>query len=145
MTHVTNPLYRPWAVLIVGLLFSIGWGVRGNYGHETGAMLPGALGAIGVSLLSQRVDWQRRVVFFAMFGMVGWAFGGSISYMMVIGYTHSGQAASQFYGYLMLFVIGFLWAALGGAGTALPAVLDQVTLRSMFRPLLYALVAWAII
>ncbi|MCA9171969.1 MAG: hypothetical protein KDB23_30090, partial [Planctomycetales bacterium] len=144
MTHLRNPLFRPWAILIVGLLFSIGWGIRGNYGHETGAMLPGALGAIGVCLLSQRPDWHRRVVYFALFGMLGWAFGGSISYMMVIGYTHSGEVTNQYYGYLMLFLIGFLWAGCGGAGTALPAVLDQHTLRAMFRPLLFAIGAWGV-
>jgi hypothetical protein len=141
---ITNPLVSPRALLIVGLVFSIGWGIRGNYGHETGAMFPGALGGIAACLLSQRSDWHRRVIWFGFFGMLGWAFGGSISYMMVIGYTHSGQAASQFYGYVMLFVIGFLWAALGGGATALPAVLDETALRDLFRPLAVALGAWVL-
>ena len=63
-------------------------------------------------------------VYFAFFGAFGWAFGGSISYMQVIGYTHSGHLPSQFYGFAGLYIIGFLWGSLGGAGTALPAVLD---------------------
>ena len=29
------------ALLFVGLSLSIGWGIRGNYGHEWGAALPG--------------------------------------------------------------------------------------------------------
>ena len=44
-------------------------------------------------LMSGRADWWRRVAYFGMFGALGWSFGGSISYMWVIGYTHSGQAA----------------------------------------------------
>src|SRR5207248_986574 len=65
---------------------------------------------------------------------IGWAFGGSISYMQVIAYTHSGDSLSVFYGFAMLFVIGFLWAAVGGAGTALPAFLSRERLAEFFVP-----------
>src|SRR5437763_9179329 len=76
--------------LWVGLSLSIGWGIRGNFGHEYGAMLPGVLATLAAVLLSGRSDWHRRGVFFAFFGALGWSFGGSISYMQVIAYTHSG-------------------------------------------------------
>src|SRR5258708_7023977 len=106
-----------WRVLLlVGLSLSIGWGIRGNFGHEWGAAIPGALAAMAAVLLSQREDWRRRIAYFAMFGAIGWAFGGSLSYMIVIAYTHSGHSASVFYGFACLFVIGFLWGAVGGAG-----------------------------
>lgn len=140
-----NPLYRPWALLTVGLLFSIGWGIRGNFGHETGAMFPGVLGGLGACLLSQRQDWHRRVIFFTLFGMLGWAFGGSISYMMVIGYTHSGHASTQWFGYAGLFFIGFLWAALGGGSTSIPAVLSADQLRQFLKPLACVLFAWTLL
>jgi hypothetical protein len=140
-----NPLLTPLAILLAGLSLSIGWGIRGNYGHETGAMFPGALTAIAVCLLSGREDWRERVAYFACFGALGWAFGGSMSYMQVIAYAHSGHAASQYYGYSALFVIGFLWAALGGAGTALPAVLDRKSLCEMFQPLSLLLALWCLL
>ncbi len=140
-----NPLYRPWALLTVGLLFSIGWGIRGNFGHETGAMFPGVLGGLGACLLSQRTDWHRRVIFFALFGMLGWAFGGSISYMMVISYTHSGHSATQWFGYVGLFFIGFLWAALGGGATAVAAAFSWDQLRSLLKPLACVLFVWILI
>jgi hypothetical protein len=143
--HLPNPLWRPLAILLTALALSIGWGIRGNYGHETGAMFPGALAAIAVCLLSGREDWRERIAYFACFGALGWAFGGSISYMQVITYTQSGNAASQFYGYWALFVIGFLWAALGGAGTALPAVLDRKSLCDLFRPLSLLLALWCVL
>jgi len=140
-----NPLLTPLAILLAGLSLSIGWGIRGNYGHETGAMFPGALTAIAVCLLSGREDWRERVAYFACFGALGWAFGGSISYMQVIAYAQSGHAPSQYYGFSALFVIGFLWAALGGAGTALPAVLDRKSLGEMFQPLSLLLALWCLL
>jgi hypothetical protein len=136
------PFFR--MLLLCGLSLSIGWGVRGNFGHEYGAMIPGALAAIAAVLLSGRADWWRRVAYFAMFGALGWSFGGSISYMWVIAYTHSGHFPSQVYGFACLAVIGFLWGALGGAGTALPAFLDRERLTQLFPPILAVFVAWTL-
>src|SRR5262249_27458842 len=62
--------------------------------------------------------------------------------MQVIGYTHSGHSPSQLYGFASLFLIGFLWAAMGGAGTALPAVLDRQRLTAFFAPLIAVFAAW---
>ncbi len=138
----SNPLLRPLSILLAGLSLAIGWGIRGNYGHETGAMFPGALTAIAVCLLSGREDWRQRVPQFALFGMLGWAFGGSMSYMQVIGFSQSGQAATQWFGFAGLFFIGFLWAALGGMGTALPAVMDKQRLNDIFDPLVSLLAIW---
>jgi hypothetical protein len=142
---VRNPLRSPLALLLVGLSLSIGWGIRGNYGHEVGAMFPGAIAAIAVCLLSNREDWRERVAYFALFGALGWGLGGSISYMQVIAYAHSGHAPSQYYGFFALFAIGFLWAALGAAGTALPAVLERRSLNDLFRPLCVVLALLAIL
>ncbi len=86
---------------------------------------PRALAALSAILLSARLDWHRRFADFALFGALGWSFGGSISYMQVVAYTHSGHSPSVLYGFACLFVIGFLWAALGGAGAAMPAVADR--------------------
>ncbi len=128
--------YRSWAYYpLTALSLWIGWGIRGNFGHEYGAMIPGALAAMAAVLLSGRRDWHGRIAYFAMFGALGWSFGGSISYMQVIAYTHSGHSPSVLYGFACLFVIGFLWAAMGGAGTALPAVADGPFLAGLFVPI----------
>src|SRR5262245_38419652 len=129
--------------LAVGLSLSIGWGIRGNFGHETGAMIPGALAAMAAVVLSGREDWLRKIGGFAFFGALGWSFGGSISYMQVIAYTHSGHAPSVAYGFACLFLIGFLWAAPGGAGTALPAYASRERLTEAMIPFGAALVGWA--
>jgi hypothetical protein len=128
--------------LAAALSLSIGWGIRGNFGHEYGAMIPGALAAIAAVLLAGREDWWRRIAYFAFFGALGWSFGGSISYMQVIGYTHSGDSRSVAYGFACLFVIGFLWATFGGAGTSLPACLSREQLTEFFVPLTAVFGAW---
>jgi hypothetical protein len=129
-------------VIVCGLSLSLGWGIRGNFGHAYGAMIPGALAALAAALASGREDWWRRSAYFAFFGALGWAFGGTISYMQVIAYTHSGHWPSQLYGFACLCVIGFLWGALGGAGTALPACVDREHLTSLFPPILVVFAAW---
>jgi hypothetical protein len=65
-----------------------------------------------------------------------------MSYGQVLGYTHSGHSLSVVYGFASLFVIGFLWAAIGGAGTALPAVLDRARLAQFSLPLTVIFAAW---
>ncbi|MGP0065703.1 MAG: hypothetical protein ACLQGP_19125 [Isosphaeraceae bacterium] len=125
-----------------GLSLWLGWGIRGNFGHEYGAMMPGALAALAVALMSGRVDWQRRAADFALFGALGWSFGGSISYMQVVAYTHSGDSRSVLYGFACLFVIGFLWAALGGVGTALAALADRRFLSDLYLPMGVVFFLW---
>lgn len=145
MTRSTTiPSWRVSTFVVCALSLSIGWGIRGNFGHEYGAMIPGALTGIAVCLLSGREDWRRRVAYFGFFGAVGWGFGGSMSYGQVIGYTHTGHFETQLYGFAMLYVIGFLWGAIGGAGIALPAVADRQHLARFFTPLLFIFPAWLV-
>jgi hypothetical protein len=136
------PLSR--SVVLCGLSLSLGWGIRGNFGHVYGALIPGALAALAACLASGREDWWRRAGYFALFGALGWSFGGTMSYMQVIAYTHSGHWPSQLYGFACLCVIGFLWGVLGGAGTALPACLDRERLTSLFTPTLAVFAAWTL-
>lgn len=121
---------------------ALGWRIRGQFGHEIGAAMAGAMAAMAVVLLSGREDWHRRIHYIALFGAIGWAFGGSISYMKVVGYTHSSDSATVLYGFAGLYLIGFLWASLGGAGMALAATLDGKRLASLFPPLAAVLLAW---
>lgn len=130
------------AAVLIGLSLSLGWGVRGNFGHEYGAMLPGALAALAGVLMLGRKEWLPRIPYFAFFGALGWAFGGSISYMQVIAYTHSGHQPSVYYGFFGLFWIGFLWAGMGGLATAWPAEASPRRLTGLFRPLCWVFLFW---
>jgi hypothetical protein len=133
----------PWTFPVAAALsLSLGWGIRGNYGHEYGAMIPGALAALAVCLMSGRPDWHRRAAEFAWLGALGWSFGGSMSYMQVVAYTHSGHSPSVLYGFAGLFVIGFLWAAPGGAGTALAALASRRFLSDLLLPMSLVFGLW---
>lgn len=137
-----SPSMRLSTYFLVGVSLSIGWGIRGNFGHEYGAAFAGCLAALTACLLSGRADWRSRVLHFGFLGAIGWGFGGSISYMQVISATESGHLASQWYGYIALFYIGFLWAGLGGAGTALAAVGDIKLLNRITKPIAWLFVVW---
>jgi hypothetical protein len=137
--QIHNPLLRPLTLFLVALSLSIGWGIRGNFGHESGAMIAGALSAIAVALLSQRDDWHRRVTYFGFFGALGWGFGGSIAYMYPLSFTESGHTATTYYGYFATFLEGGLWCGMGAAGTALAASMPLERMRRMFMPLCFVL------
>jgi hypothetical protein len=139
-----NPLLVPSATFLVALSLSIGWGIRGNFGHEAGAMMAGVLSAVAVAVLSGRDDWRNRVAYFALFGGLGWGFGGSIAYMYPISFTESGHTLSTYYGYFALFLEGGLWCGMGAAGMALAATMPLSRLVPMFVPLCFVLAAMGV-
>ena len=100
-------------LMLAALAMSYGWGFRGDYGHEAGAMFPGAFLAIAILLTAGREDWQRRLTLAAFAAAVGWAFGGSVSYGMVVGYTADNHNLNVAYGYSCLFIIGAIWGSVG--------------------------------
>jgi hypothetical protein len=140
-----NPGWKLGSIYLIALSLSIGWGIRGNFGHEYGAEFAGCLAAITVALLSGREDWRNRIPYFAFFGALGWGFGASQSYMQVLSYTESGHALTQWYGYMAVFLIGFMWAALGGAGTAFAAVASRERLAAIFKPFLFIVGAYIVL
>ncbi len=129
---------------LVALSLSIGWGIRGNFGHETGAMIAGVLAVVAGVLVSGRFDWRQRVGYFALFAGLGWGFGGSIAYMYPISFAGSGHAPSVWYGFFSIVLVGGLWAGMGGVGTALPAVMVRERMRGLFAPLCFVLFAMAL-
>jgi hypothetical protein len=129
-------------LLLTGLSVSIGWGVRGQFGHEYGAALAGALGGMTVGLLSGRRDWLPRIHYFAFLGAVGFAFGGAMSYMKTVSFIHSSDSATVLYGFACLAVLGGLWAAPAGAGLGLAAFLDREELTKFFIPIGAIFLAW---
>lgn len=131
-------------IFVVALSLSIGWGIRGNFGHESGAMIAGVLASIAACLMSGRSDWRRRVPFFALFGGLGFGFGGSISYMYPISFAGSEQWSTCIYGFFTTFWVGVLWAGIGGTGAALPAVMDRKRLNSFCGPVAFVLLVMAL-
>jgi hypothetical protein len=97
----------------------MGWGIRGQYGHETGAMIAGLL--VGLVLALECCPWlsalqgARAVALTA----IGVAFGGSMTYGQTIGLTQDealiGNWAALRWGLLGLFIKGAVWIGFAGA------------------------------
>ncbi len=131
-------------IVLCALAMSVGWGFRGDYGHEAGAMVPGALLGLSICLASGRRDWWRRSSIMAMCGAIGWAFGGQMSYGLVTGYTASSSLPNVVYGYASLFVIGGLWAGIGSAVLALSVTKPRSYLERFAGPLVVLWITWFI-
>lgn len=132
-------------IVLAGLAMSVGWGIRGDYGHEAGAMIPGALLGLAVCLASGREDWRRRAAIMGMCGAIGWAFGGQMSYGRVIGYTAASSLPDVVYGYASVFIIGGLWAGIGSAILAMSVTQPSSYLERFARPLVALGIVWAIL
>lgn len=122
-------------LLLAAFAMSFGWGWRGDYGHEAGAMVPGALLALAICLAAGRADWINRASLLALLGAIGWAFGGQMSYGIVIGYTASSSFVDVLYGYAGLFVIGALWGGIGAGILALGVTEARSALQQFAGPL----------
>jgi hypothetical protein len=129
-------------VVLSGLAMSVGWGFRGDYGHEAGAMVPGALLGLSICLASGRQDWWQRSSIMAMCGAIGWAFGGQMSYGQITGYTASSSLSDVAYGYACLFLVGGLWAGIGAGILALGVTQSRSYMERFAGPLAALWLVW---
>lgn len=134
--------HKSLGVVLSGLAMSVGWGFRGDYGHEAGAMVPGALLGLAICLISGRQDWWQRSSIMAMCGAIGWAFGGQMSYGQITGYTASASLPDIVYGYTCLFLIGGLWAGIGSGILALSVTQSRSYLERFAGPLVALWLVW---
>jgi hypothetical protein len=132
-------------VILTALSMSVGWGLRGDYGHEAGAMMPGALFGLALCLVAGRADWVRRSATIAALCAIGWAFGGQMSYGIVIGYTASAAFADVLYGYASLFLIGALWGTIGAGILGLSLTLRRSELDAFVGPLIAVYAGWKLL
>ena len=132
-------------IALAALSMSVGWGLRGDYGHEAGAMMPGALLGLALCLAAGRADWVQRAPTIAALCAIGWAFGGQMSYGIVIGYTADAAWANVLYGYANLFVIGALWGAVGAGILGLALICRRSELDAFVGPLLAVYASWKLL
>jgi hypothetical protein len=113
----TPPLWL--VVLSAAAAGGMGWGIRGQYGHETGAMIAGVLvGLVVVHLFCPRatsLSAARAVAFCAL----GISLGGSMTYGETIGLTQNAPLIGNWealrWGLLGLSLKGGIWIAFAGA------------------------------
>lgn len=107
------------AALAGGCAGGLGWGIRGQYGHETGAMLSGVLVGFAVlCVVGRHLTWQTIARAVALLA-IGVGFGGAETYGQTIGLTQDapliGNHAARAWGLTGLFVKGGVWIGLAGA------------------------------
>ena len=95
-----RPLWQP--VLFAALAGGLAWGIRGQYGHETGAMIAGLL--VGLTLALLFVPHANSLVVARAVALctVAIGFGGSETYGQTVGLTHNPAVVGN-------------WTALSGA------------------------------
>lgn len=124
------PCWQP--VLFAALAGGMAWGIRGQYGHETGAMIAGLLVSLTLVFLlcphASLLNMARAVAL----GTVAMGFGGSMTYGQTVGLTHDaplvGNWAALRWGMLGLSIKGAAW--IGFAGVFLGMGLSGIRYRS---------------
>ena len=89
---------RLWiAVLLTGMAAGMGWGIRGQYGHGTGAMIAGVLcGLTLVMLFWPRISSLAGARAAALF-TIAISFGGTMTYGQTVGLTHDAPLVGNWY------------------------------------------------
>lgn len=120
--------------LFAAVAMCYGWGWRGAYGHEAGAMVPGALVGMAVCLASARQDWYRRALVAGLCGAIGWAWGGTLTNMEHRLYILSDTPVDVLYGFACIGLVGLLWSGVGGAILAMAFTRPRSELNRFIGP-----------
>lgn len=108
-----------WQVVtLAAMAGGLGWGIRGQYGHETGAMMAGLLVSLVLVVLfcpTANAGWAARAV---AWGTLAMGIGGSMTYGQTVGLTHDqalvGNGAALGWGMLGLAIKGGVWIGFAG-------------------------------
>lgn len=108
-----------WQPVLFGALAGgMGWGIRGQYGHETGAMIAGLLLSLVLTHLFRPQAATLPVARAVAWCTVAIGFGGSMTYGQTIGLTQDapliGNWAALGWGLLGLAVKGGIWFGFAG-------------------------------
>lgn len=109
-----------WLVVVLSVMAGgMGWGIRGQYGHETGAMIAGVLvGCVLVLMFCARSPSLFAARAVAMFAL-GVSIGGSMTYGQTLGLTQDadliGNTDALRWGLLGVFVKGAIWIGIASA------------------------------
>ena len=110
-----------FAVVATAMAAGMGWGIRGQFGHESGAMIAGTLAAFTLVLLFVPHTTSLRAARAAAWMAVAIGIGGSMTYGQTIGLTHDHEIheinhnwEALRWGMLGLFTKGGIWIGFGG-------------------------------
>jgi hypothetical protein len=107
----------PW-VLLSALAGGMGWGIRGQYGHETGAMMAGLLVGLTLVLLTCPAGSAWSAARAVAWCAVAMGFGGAMTYGQTIGLTQNASLVGRWdawaWGMLGLSLKGGIWIGFAG-------------------------------
>ena len=143
----------PWwlAMALCAMAGGMGWGIRGQYGHESGAMIAGLLVSSVVALLFCRESGGLATARAMAFCTIGIGIGGSMTYGQIVGQTQNlpmvGDWAHWRLGMLGLALTGGIWIGFGGVflGMGLSGVRYspwEILLVMLGLPFLYFVGVW---
>lgn len=118
---LSQPNQVPWKAALIGpaLAGALGWGIRGQYGHETGAMIAGLLIALVLVLQFSPQAKALHAVRTVAWCTLAMGIGGSMTYGQTIGLTQDtpliGNWSALTWGMIGLAMKGGLWIGLAGA------------------------------
>jgi hypothetical protein len=110
----------PWwpTVICASLAGGMGWGIRGQYGHETGAMIAGVLVCLVIALTLCRNANALAVARAVALGTIAMGFGGTETYGQTVGLTHDAELIGNWdalrWGMLGLAIKGSVWIGFCG-------------------------------
>lgn len=107
------------AMVLTAMAAGMGWGIRGQYGHETGAMIAGALTSFTLVFLfaphASSLAAARAVAMMT----IAIGIGGSMTYGQTVGLTHDKPLIDNWdalrWGMFGLFIKGGIWIGFAGA------------------------------
>jgi hypothetical protein len=105
----------PWLCLLLPALGGwLGWGIRGQFGHEAGAYIAGALIGLSVAMCSRHEQVRQRALLIGAAGAIATGFGGTITYGQTNGLMYNtGWEHTYWWGFLGLAVKSGMWFGLG--------------------------------
>ena len=118
-------------VLFAAMAGGMAWGIRGQYGHETGAMIAGLLVSLTLVFLLCPNASLLNVARAVALGTVAMGFGGSMTYGQTVGLTHDASLVGNWpalrWGMIGLSIKGAVW--IGFAGVFLGIGLSGIRYR----------------
>ena len=105
-------------MIFAAMAGGLGWGIRGQYGHETGAMIAGTLVCLTLAFLLCPGNNSIQLLRAVALGTIGMGIGGSMTYGATLGLTQNaevvGNWASLRWGLLGCAVKGSIWIGFAG-------------------------------
>jgi hypothetical protein len=105
-------------MLFAAMAGGLGWGIRGQYGHETGAMIAGVLVSLTLVFLLCPGVSSLQVVRAAAMGTIAMGIGGTMTYGVTLGLTQNAEVVGNFaslrWGLLGCAVKGSVWIGFAG-------------------------------